>query len=201
MNNSTRVTRRRPWAWLPGAKAAMALVAIAGVAFPVAACGSNTSAASVSTNARRSAHSQSTSAERALAYSQCMRHHGVPKYPDPNSSGVIPKFSLQQIGVSSSQFQAAENDCKRLLPVGSNGFLPPAELQGALRSMVRFSQCMRSHRVPNWPDPTIGPQGKPSFDLVGIHPPIDSNSPQFHRALHACGQLVPHALGGIPVTQ
>ena len=34
----------------------------------------------------------------------------------------------------------------------------------------KFAQCMRSHGVPNWPDPTIGLQGSPVFDLskVGI---------------------------------
>ncbi|HEY6789997.1 MAG TPA: hypothetical protein VI365_22075, partial [Trebonia sp.] len=35
---------------------------------------------------------------------------------------------------------------------------------------LKFAQCMRSHGVPNWPDPTIGLQGSPEFNLskVGI---------------------------------
>jgi hypothetical protein len=34
----------------------------------------------------------------------------------------------------------------------------------------KFAQCMRSHGVPDWPDPTLGLQGNPVFDLneVGI---------------------------------
>jgi hypothetical protein len=28
---------------------------------------------------------------------------------------------------------------------------------------------MRAHGVPDWPDPTIGPGGKPRFDLLDLH--------------------------------
>jgi hypothetical protein len=61
--------------------------------------------------------------------------------------------------------------------------------------------CFGFHGVPTWPDPVSGPDGKPSFDLVDTHPPIDSASPRFQRALHDCGHLVPHSLGGIRVRQ
>ena len=40
----------------------------------------------------------------AVAYSACMRSHNVPNFPDPNPSGVIPKLSTQQLGVSDAQF-------------------------------------------------------------------------------------------------
>jgi hypothetical protein len=60
---------------------------------------------------------------------------------------------------------------------------------------------MRSHEEPNWPDPTTGSDGNPSFNLIGIHPPVDTSSPQFQDALHACGHLVPKSLGGIRVRQ
>ncbi len=130
-----------------------------------------------------------------------MRSNGVPRYPDPSSSNELPngltKVSVQQLGVSSSQFQVAERACAHLLPNG--GQTTPAASAQLLSKTVRFSQCMRSHGVPNWPDPIIGPDGSPSFNLIGLRGIPDQGSPQFQSAVHACGHLVPHALGGIRV--
>jgi hypothetical protein len=138
-----------------------------------------------------------------VAYSGCMRSNGVPNYPDPSTNNELPtglpKANLQQLGVSSSQLQAAETACAHLLPDG--GRTTQAASQRMLSQMVGFSECMRSRGVPDWPDPISGAHGRPAFNLVAIHPPIDSASPQFQRALHQCGHLVPRSLGGIPVRQ
>jgi hypothetical protein len=65
-----------------------------------------------------------------------MRLHGVANFPDPDSSGQLPKRTPQQLGVSSSQFEAAETACRHLLP---NGPLPPGgePTQAELRKMER----------------------------------------------------------------
>ncbi len=130
-----------------------------------------------------------------------MRSNGVFRYPDPSHGNELPngliKVSVQQLGVSSSQFQLAERACVHLLPNG--GQSTPAASAQLLSTMVRFSQCMRSHGVPSWPDPIIGPDGSPSFNLVGLHGIPDQSSTQFKHAIHECGHLVPHALGGIRV--
>jgi hypothetical protein len=68
-----------------------------------------------------------------------------------------------------------------------------------LIGMREFSQCMRSHRVPNWPDPTVDSEGRPGFNLVPSG--IDTNSSQVTTATHECQHLLPQALGGIPVSQ
>lgn len=47
-----------------------------------------------------------------LAYSSCVRSHGVPNFPDPTSSGGIPKETAQKLGVSQSQLEAAQSDCR-----------------------------------------------------------------------------------------
>jgi hypothetical protein len=47
-----------------------------------------------------------------------MRGHGVLNFPDPNRAGAIPKVSLQQLGVSTSQFQTAQRACQKSLPNG-----------------------------------------------------------------------------------
>jgi len=127
-----------------------------------------------------------------------MRSNGVPNFPDPQPRQTNAKFpGAQQLGVSSSRYQAAEGTCGHLLPNG--GQTTPAASAQLLSAMVRFSQCMRSHDVPSWPDPTIGPDGRPGFNLVGVHGIPNQSSPQFQHALRACGHLVPHSLGGIPV--
>src|SRR5581483_6696916 len=88
----------------------------------------------------------------ALAFAGCMRSNGVPRYPDPDSSGQLVKESLQQLGVSSSRFASAENACRRLAP---NGGSPPssAQEQREKELSLRFAQCVRAHGVPNFPDP------------------------------------------------
>jgi hypothetical protein len=156
---------------------------MAGLALPVAA----------------SAGSQSTNTQKALAYSRCMRSHGVPSFPDPSSGGVIPKISPQELG--SPQFRAAARACQRLLPAGADDMFPPGEVQQLLIGMLRFSQCMRSHGVPNWPDPTTDAEGRPGFPLAGI--PGTSRaywrSARITRVENECQYLLPPALGGIPV--
>ena len=58
--------------------------------------------------------SQLGSGGLTVAFSQCMRSHGEPKFPDPNSQGVV--GSLIQLGIdpNSSQFKAAERACASL---------------------------------------------------------------------------------------
>jgi hypothetical protein len=61
--------------------------------------------------------------QQALAFSQCMRDHGVTDFPDPqfNGNGVILGGGGQvKIDPSSPTFQAAQQACQSLLP-GSGG--------------------------------------------------------------------------------
>jgi hypothetical protein len=126
-----------------------------------------------------------------------MRSQGVPNFPDPEPSQTNAKFpSAQQLGVSSSLYQTAENACQHLLPSG--GGSSQAGIQQELAGLRSFAQCMRGHGVPNWPDPAIGSQGKPSFDLTGLH---GVDTPQATAAMRQCGHLLPSQLGGIPVVQ
>jgi hypothetical protein len=129
-----------------------------------------------------------------------MRSHGVPNFPDPTGSGEIPKVSLQQLGVSSSQYQTAETACQDLLPAGTNDQFPSGEVQQLIPGMLKFSKCMRSHGVPNWPDPTVDSQGHPGFNLIGLSG-ADPDSSQGQRAVNECQHLLPSALGGIPVSR
>lgn len=173
-NDRTRRPRRvrPPTVWI-----AAAIAATTALALLAAACSTSPSstAAGGSPNA-----GDSSSSPSAVAYSGCMRSHGVPGYPDP-SDGQLPKGGAQAFGVSSSVFSAAQSACHYLLPGAGSfqeqasqcelaGDCPPAVVQQMLAIDRKFAQCMRSHGVPNWPDPTIGLQGSPEFRLskVGI---------------------------------
>ncbi|MGD0244539.1 MAG: hypothetical protein ABSB59_30030 [Streptosporangiaceae bacterium] len=112
-----------------------------------------------------------------VAYSHCMRSHGVPAFPDPASNGALPKASAQQLGVSDARLQAAQNACQHLLPDATSfeqqarqcltdGGCPQALVQQMLTADRAFARCMRSHGVPGWPDPTLDAEGRPSFDLI-----------------------------------
>jgi hypothetical protein len=114
-----------------------------------------------------------------------MRSNGVSAYPDPSGSGAPPKESVQQLGVSTAQFTAAEHSCRNLLP---NGGRPPSRSQQAqvTAQALSFSRCVRSHGVPNFPDP--GSDGRiPDPATVGIN----QGSPKFQAANDACAKYRP----------
>ena len=128
--------------------------------------------------------------EAALAYVDCMRSHGVPNFPDPSASGQInvdfayggKDRSPASAGIDrmSPQYISADQTCRHLLP---GGVPTPAQNQQALAKELKFAQCMRSHGVPNFPDPT----NAGVVHLIGV----DQNSPQFQSAGKTCEALVP----------
>jgi hypothetical protein len=195
MNDSTRVMRRPRRAWPPAARTATAVIATASLALLAAACSGSPSSTSTggSSNANGSANS------RLVAYSQCMRSHGLPNFPDP-AGGVPPKVSAQELGVSSSRLQVAQGACQHLLPTTGGsltasslqqcylaGVCPQALVQQALSAGREFAQCMRSHGAPDWPDPTLDSQGRPLFNINVPRPP----PPQISTAGNECTRLDP----------
>jgi hypothetical protein len=186
----------------PARRAALAIVATAALALAAVGFGSAgpAHASDGASHSRPSTLSRAANVGKALAFSRCMRAHGVTRFPDPTSTGVIPKTSVQELGVSSSQFDAAEKACQRLLPAGSNDQYPPGEVPLILRGMLRFSRCMRSHGVPEWPDPTTDAEGRPIFPLpaAGISRQ-ESRSARTMRAARECHRLLPSVMPGIPI--
>jgi hypothetical protein len=116
-----------------------------------------------------------------------MRSHSVPNWPDPNGSGVFDKSKLtpQQLGASDSQVRVAQTACRSLLP---NGGRTPntAQVEEIRAKALQFSQCVRGHGVPNFPDP--GSDGRiPDPATVGI----DQGAPRFEAANRVCGRYRP----------
>jgi len=201
VNHTARTTRPPRRAWPPAKRTAVTIIAAASLVLPVAAYGGRptSNGPGGASNARASADSRSTNTQKLLAFSRCMRAHGVPGYPDPSSSGSIPKVSPEQ--ASSPEFQAAQRACQNLLPAGTNDQFPPGEVRLLLIGMLRFSRCMRSHGVANWPDPTTDSEGRPEFPLSHV-PGTSRNywhSPRINHAGNECQYQLPSALGGIPV--
>jgi hypothetical protein len=199
VNHSARVTRRPRRAWLRPARTAVPMITAAALVLLATACGGGSSA----TGSGGSPAAGGSATSRSLvAYSHCMRSHGVPDFPDPASSGQLPKTDAQLLGVSSSQLQAAKRDCQHLLPTGGslqqqeaqcmqNSDCPPALVQQMMNADLKLSRCMRSHGVPNFPDPASGGSGGPYFPIsrVGISDTA-SHSQRFMAKLSECGRLV-----------
>jgi hypothetical protein len=184
LNNSTRVIRRRRWAWPSTARTVTAIIATAGLVLLAAACDSGSPS---STSAR------STNSQKALGYSHCMRSHGVSEFPDPTDSGAVPKVSLQQLGVSRSIFLASQTACQHLLPDSDES--SQAQDQQVMNALWQFARCVRSNGVSNWPDPLTesdpGEPDTPGFprDVQGV----DENTPEVKTAMGKCQ----HFLAGI----
>jgi hypothetical protein len=117
--------------------------------------------------------------EAALAYARCMRAHGVPDFPDPDSNG-----DFGPVSAASSQMTAADHVCHHLLNVGAP--MSQSQFQHSLGQLVKYAQCMRAHGVPNFPDPHTDNGG-----IVFGGGGIAGNSPQFQSANHACQHLLP----------
>jgi hypothetical protein len=169
------------------ARIAAGVIAAATLGLLAAGCGGSPAghvAQLSSTTPQTSGSSSNISAASAeqtgeLAFARCMRSHGVPGYPDPTSSGLV-KESLQQLGVSSSRFQSASRGCNHLLPNGGSG-PSAAQVQQVRALALEFSRCVRSHGLPNFPDPAS--DGRiPDPATVGIN----QGSPKFEAANQSC---------------
>jgi hypothetical protein len=201
MTHSNRLTRRPRQAWSPAAHTATA-VAVTAILALLAACSGRGPSSSVAGGSPQPAGS--SGAPSSVAYSACMRSHGVPSFPDPGSEGGIPKGDAQHFGVSDSQLQAAQQACQSLLPTGgslldqaaqctSSGDCPPALVQQMENGMLKFAQCMRSHGFPKFPDPTTDDHGHPILSWSVSQTGADEHSSQFQTAEAEC-----RSQGGLP---
>jgi hypothetical protein len=160
-----------------------AVLAVLGIVVLAACGGSGTTGASADS-------STSTAYQKALAYAQCIRAHGIPDYPDPNSQGqfIIQNGASAPPSVSPAVANAAATACRKLLPP-SMAQGPSKASPGSNAQALKFSECMRSHGEPTFPDPA----SNGSFTLP---PGMNAESPQFQNAAKACQSLRPNPPGG-----
>jgi hypothetical protein len=170
-----------------GNRAALALTALA-CALALPACGSSSSP-----SASGSSGGGGTEAQ-LVHYSACMRGHGVSGFPDPsttesgsNGFGIDGyNFNLPStMNTHSPAYESAATLCGKQVGVGpgSGGGhgLPAAAKQAALR----HAECMRTHGVPNYPDPTFSSNGGITQSMIGSSG-VNRRSPAFQQAEKDC---------------
>jgi hypothetical protein len=160
------------------------VVALLGSAL-LAGCGSTGQPSGTATGA---ANATPGGSDRALQFARCVRAHGVPNFPDPSPGSGI------QIGPGvnpqSPTFQSAQRACKLLLP---NKGAPPATPASDRTAALTLARCMRTHGVPQFPDPAFSPPRNAPRVLVmrgivfAIPALVDPKSPAFQNASQACG--------------
>lgn len=175
----------------PVSKASLLAIGLIAAGTSLTACGGGSS----TPNAGAGSASGGTQGSGLLAYSSCMRAHGVPNFPDPKSNGgiddkraVIAALSA----VSSSQANKAQNACQHLLPPGGSLSGQPTQQITAQdqQDYLHAAACMRSHGIIDFPDPTFS-GGSVSFNIPAS---IDTTSTQFVQAQHTCQELIPAGL-------
>lgn len=171
------------------------LAVTAGLMLLTAACGSSPSSNSgPSSTGTGSGGAPSAYVTRVLAFARCMRAHGVSNFPDPNGNGI----QITQAIAQSPAFKTAQTACKQYLP---NGGVPPTTAPGERAAALAFAKCMRTHGVPDFPDPLTSVPSSPLpgavaiIDLRGmafeLGPGLDPRSPAFQQAASACGLTLP----------
>jgi hypothetical protein len=173
----------QPW---PPRRAAVLAATVAGAGLLAVACGGSSGPGG------SAAAPGPVTYQQMAAYSQCMQSHGAPDFPNPakgpgGSYGfpMDPQISGQLTGPG---YNAALKACQKLKPRG--GGLTPAERQAAINALLKFARCMRTHGLPDFPDPTTNGHG------IQINFPVDPSSPQFQSALKACRAVAPPGLRG-----
>ena len=171
--------------WPRRARVAAVIIVMADAALLVAACsgGPSSTGSGGSPNAGGSANSQ------ALAYSRCVRSHGVPDFPDPDSNGQIPKEAAVRAlrGLSDPRAMAATGACANLNPAEQGSRTLTAQEQ---QDYLSAAACMRSHGITNFPDPVFS-GGSVHFAIPSS---IDASSMPFTQARQTCERLIPAGL-------
>ena len=161
---------------------AAALIAVGLLA---AGCGGPAGPGVANAGPASSASPSASASGSALAYSRCMRAHGITKFPDPDSHGDIGINAGPGSGIdpNSPQFKAADRACKPLLPAPNHS--QAAQDRPAL---LRYARCMRAHGMPDFPDPDPG-GGLQIKASRGSD--LDPNSPLYKAADQACKHYMP----------
>jgi hypothetical protein len=161
---------------------------LAVVAFSLLAtgCGGGGGSAGVASVASSTTTATSTTQNGLVAFSSCMRAHGMPRFPDPQRfAGGNLKLTLHQFPADDPRFQAAMSACSQLLPAstGSGSRETAQQQRTRLADGLSFARCMRSRGVSRFPDPTE--QGQLTVEMVEAQG-IDVRSPAVLRVVREC---------------
>ena len=170
-------------------RAGVLAAVLAGVTLLAAACSGGGSP-----NAGSGSGPGGVTAAKMDSFAACMRSHGVANFyfshstgtPGPDGPPVLSFLGYQVTGVNPQtlQFQSAMKACRHVL-----GIRPPSQAveHKQFVQLLKEAACMRSHGYPDWPDPSMGPNGQGIID-PGPPPGVDTNSPRLQAAAKACGE-------------
>jgi hypothetical protein len=112
-----------------------------------------------------------------------MRAHGITSCPDPSSNGSV-SINLKpgsDLNPHDPLNVAAQNACKAYSPGGNP---TPAQEATANTNALKYSHCMQSHGIADFPDPNG--QGTLTINVGGD---IDPNAAKFKSAEKSCASL------------
>jgi hypothetical protein len=164
----------------------LVVVAVAVALFTLLAAGCGGGGSPGVANVASSTTTTTTTTQIGLVnFASCMRSHGVSNFPDPDSSGEIPKIHVVAAAqVNPHKFDAAQRACIHLAPNGSLGRQQTAQRKRTqLADELSFARCMRSHGVARFPDPTA--HGELSVEMVQAQG-IDVHAPTVLQVVQAC---------------
>ncbi len=150
----------------------------------IAACGSSSEKPAATSHA-----------DTGIAFSECMRAHGVTNFPDPAGGGGGLNIAGTGIKPASPSFRSARASCSKLLPGGGPGTHASEQ---EIKQDTETAECMREHGVTAFPDPivtatppAINPSDYSSAEygngiFIGVPKSINVNSPAFEAAAKAC---------------
>ena len=117
-----------------------------------------------------------------LDYARCLRQQGA-GVPDPAfDQDGSPHWAVDLKTLPASQTQPCQAILQRLAAVSQK----PGAGPSAVPALTRFSQCMRQHGMPDWPDPNADGNGFPTTSDPQLNP-------NFQAAYDACRSLLPAA--------
>jgi hypothetical protein len=154
------------------------LLAVVGCGLAVAACGG-------------ASHRSAPKSNAQFAMARCMRSHGVSNFPDPRPGGGFTVVSaagsstltVDGITFDGPAFESAIRTCKFF----GGGTAPPPISAAQQQQMIAKARCIRTHGVPNFPDPTFGPGGEGAG--INLGPGDNLQAPAVRRALKACAHV------------
>jgi hypothetical protein len=126
---------------------------------------------------------------KAVRFAECMRDHGVAKFPDPDPNGELTiDGAVNGTGIDpdGAAWKQAIKACKDLQPAGFKGRkrTPEQQSQG-----LKFAQCIRKNGVPDFPDPV---EGQPLVNTNLIPSTnTDAGMTALNAAMQKCSDLGP----------
>lgn len=156
------------------------VIAVTALSLLAAGCGGGGSSTTAAT----------TTQNGALAFTHCMRSHGVANFPDPNSSGDIPKDKVVPLA-GSPQFQVAQRACPHLF----SGPQETAQQRRAqLADALAFARCVRVRGF-QAPGPDRRGRADPADGDRGGHRPASAEIAEGRPDLRACDPRPAHPGG------